>query len=119
MAILNLNQSALWESICRWSRKAGRSATRPVLMMWYIMRSKETSRADKMAICASLAYLVLPIDFLSARRLPIIGWFDEIASMAVLVKKMSKYVTPELEFRVEAQLDKWFPESLELDLLEG
>ena len=50
MAILNLDYNALWESICNWSRKTGRAATRPVLLMWYVMRSKDTPRKDKWAI---------------------------------------------------------------------
>ncbi len=118
MAILNLNYDALWESICNWSRKAGRSATRPVLLMWYVMRSKETSRADKWAIFGSLAYLILPFDILDSKRLPFIGWIDEVTSLAVLIQKMAKSITPEMESRAEAQLDKWFPEYTEYEIIE-
>ena len=109
MSILNIDYDALWESICKWSRKAGRTATRPVLLMWYVMRNKETPRKDKWAIFASLAYLVLPIDILDAKRIPIIGWLDEVASLAILIQKMAKHITPEIEAKVNDQLDKWFP----------
>lgn len=122
MAIINLDYNALWDSICNWSRKAGRSATRPVLLMWYVMRSKETPRKDKLAIFGSLAYLILPIDILDSKRLPIIGWLDEVASLAILVQKMSKYITPEMETRADSQLDKWFDSSsgyTEYELIEN
>ena len=113
MSILKLDYNALWDGICRWSLKAGRTATRPVLLMWYVMRSKETPRKDKWAIFASLAYLILPIDILDAKRIPIIGWLDEVTSLAILVQKMSKRITPEMENRAKAQLNKWFdPTSL-------
>lgn len=108
MGILKLDYNALWESISSWSLKAGRAATRPVLMMWYVMRSKETPRKDKWAIFGSLAYLVLPIDVLDAKRLPVIGWLDEVLSLAILVQKMAKYITPEIEAKVNEQLDRWF-----------
>lgn len=111
MAIFNLDYSALWESICDWSRKAGRTATRPVLLMWYVMRDKKTPLKDKWAIFGSLAYLILPIDLLDTKRLPIIGWLDEVASLALLIQKMAKYITPEMEWRADSQLDKWFPAS--------
>jgi len=118
MAIFKLDYDALWESICNWSRRAGRVAARPVLLMWYVMCSKDTPRKDKWAIFVSLAYLVLPIDILDAKRLPIIGWLDEVASLAVMVRKMSKRITPEMQGRADAQLDKWFPEYVEYELIE-
>lgn len=118
MAILNLNYNALWESVCSWSRKAGRAATRPALLMWYVLRSDKTPRADKLAIFTSLAYLVLPIDLLDAKRLPIIGWLDEVMSLALLVQKMSKYITPEMEARADKQLDEWFPEYVGYEAVE-
>lgn len=118
MAILKLDYNALWESICKWSRKAGRASTRPILIMWYVMRDKHTPRKDKWAIFASLAYLMLPIDILDAKRLPIIGWLDEVMSLALLLQKMSKYVTPEMEVRANRQLDKWFPEYTAYELIE-
>ena len=118
MAIFKLDYNALWESICRWSRKAGRTATRPVLLMWYVMRSKDTPRADKWAIFGSLTYLILPVDILDAKRLPIIGWLDEVTSLAVLVQKMSKHITPEIEAHADELLDKWFPEYVEYEMIE-
>ena len=77
------------------------------------MRSPATPRKDKLAIFASLAYLVLPIDVLDAKRLPIIGWLDEIVSVAVM-----KYITPEIQRKVNATLDKWFPEYVQYEIVE-
>ena len=71
----------------------GRAATRPILLLWYIMRSPATPRKDKLAIFASLTYLVLPIDVLDAKRLPIIGWLDEIVSVADDTKDGEIYYT--------------------------
>lgn len=74
-------------------------------------------RKDKWAIFGSLSYLILPIDILDAKRLPIIGWLDEVASLAILVQKMSKYITPEIEARVDEQLNKWFPEYTDYEMI--
>jgi uncharacterized membrane protein YkvA (DUF1232 family) len=118
MNIFRLNTDALWDGIRDWSLKAGRSAARPVLLMWYVMRSDKTPRKDKLAIFGSLAYLILPIDLLDAHRLPVVGWLDEAVSLAVLIRKMSKYITPETQAKVEAQLDKWFPEYTKYEIVE-
>lgn len=108
MAIFNIDYNALWTHIVNWSRNAGRTASRPVLLMWYVIRSKETPRADKWAIFSSLAYLFLPVGILNSKRLPIIGWLDEVVSLAILLQKMWKYITPEMEMKADEQLDKWF-----------
>lgn len=119
MSILKLDYSLLWNNICVWSHKVGRAATRPVLLLWYVMRSSETPRKDKLAIFASLAYLVLPIDILEAKRLPVIGWLDEIVSVAVMIQKMAKYITPEMQCRADEILDKWFPEYAYYEVVES
>jgi len=113
-----INYTALWSRISDYSRKAGRVTTRPVLLLYYVMMSKETSWKDKMLIFSTLSYIVLPIDILNARRLPIIGWFDEIASLSVTYQKMCKNITPEIEAKVDDILDRWFPEYMNYELIE-
>ncbi len=76
-------------------------------------------RTSGQSIIDSLAYLILPIDLLNSKRLPIIGWLDEVTSLAVLVQKTSKYITHEMEGRADAQLDRWFPEYTEYEMIEG
>ena len=104
-----INYAALLNRIGEYAIKAGRVTTRPVLLLYYVMKSKDTSRKDKLLILSTLSYLVLPIDILDAKRLPIIGWFDEIASLSVTYQKVCKNITPEIEVKVDAILDRWFP----------
>jgi len=61
-------------------------------------------------IVSALAYSVLPVDLLLAKGLPIIGWFDEIASLAVTCKKVCKYITPKIEMEVNNLLERWSSE---------
>ncbi len=55
------------------------------------------------------AYVILPVDLLSAKRIPIIGWMDEVASLSVAYEKMVSHITPEMERRADDTLDRWFP----------
>ena len=103
-----INYSALWDRIGKYARTAGRITTRPVLLLYYVMGSDETPWKDKLTIFGALAYLVFPVDLLDAKRLPIIGWLDEITSLAVAIQRMSKYITPGMEVRADAQLNEWF-----------
>ena len=62
-------------------------------------------------ILSTISYLVLPIDLISAKRLPFLGWIDEAFSLSVAYQKVSKNITPEIERRTDELLDKWFPEN--------
>ena len=114
-----INYSVLWNRIRDWARKAGRVSTRPVLLLFYVMTSKETPWRDRMLVLSAISYLVFPIDILDAKRLPIIGWFDEIASISVVYQKVCKHVTPEMEAKVAAILDRWFPEYTRYEIIES
>jgi len=108
--IFKINTEALWTKITDWSRKAGRAATCPVILLWYVMTSKDTPRSDKVLIFSALSYLVLPVDLIDAKRLPIIGWMDEVVSLTVAYQKVCRHITPEMQSKADRLLDKWFPE---------
>lgn len=113
-----INYDMLWERIRIYANKAGRASTRPLLLLYYVMRSKETPLADKWMLASAIAYVVLPIDLISAKRLPIIGWIDEVISLSVAYQKVCKHITPEMERKVDELLDKWFPEYTPYDMIE-
>ena len=105
-----INYDFLLEKIGDYARKAGRVTTKPVLILYYVMMSKDIPWKDKMMSLSTLSYIVFPIDILDAKRLPFIGWFDEVASLSVTFQKVRKNITPEIEMKVEDILDRWFPE---------
>jgi uncharacterized membrane protein YkvA (DUF1232 family) len=113
-----INYDVLWDRINTIAVKAGRTSTRPILLLYYVLVSKETPRADKLLILSTLSYLVLPIDILDAKRLPVIGWIDELGSIGITISKVRKHVTPEIEAKVDAILDKWFPQYTPYELIE-
>ena len=105
-----INYDILRNEIGTWARKVGRVSARPVILLYYVMTSKDTPRSEKLLLASAIAYVVLPLDLLSAKRLPIIGWIDEIVSLTVAYQKVCKYITPEMEQKADALLDKWFPD---------
>lgn len=98
MSTTFINCAVLWDRLSTFARKAGRTTMRPMLLLYYVMKSKETPKKDYLLIFSALSYLV--IDILDARRLPIIGWFDEVASISVAYQKVCKHITPEMEAKL-------------------
>ena len=105
-----INTKVLKEKLQEYATKVGRISARPLLLLYFIMVSKDTPKSDKLMILSTISYLILPVDLISAKRLPIIGWIDEAFSLSVVYQKMSKNITPEIEHKTDTLLDKWFPE---------
>ncbi len=105
-----MDTAVLKDKLQEYAIKVGRISARPLLMLYFIMVSKDTPRSEKLMILSTLSYLVFPIDLISAKRLPVIGWIDEAFSLSVAYQKVSKNITPEIERKTDALLDKWFPE---------
>ena len=79
-----IDYELLWEKITDYVKATSRTTARPVLLLYYVLRSPETPSSDKMLIVAALSYLVLPIDLISAKRLPIIGWGVRMGKWSIL-----------------------------------
>ena len=105
-----INTKVLPPKLQEYAMKVGRISARPLLLLYFIMVSKDTPKSDKLMILSTISYLILPVDLISAKRLPIIGWIDEAFSLSVVYQKVSKNITPEIERKTDALLDKWFPE---------
>lgn len=105
-----IDTAALKDKLQEYATKVGRISARPLLLLYFIMVSKDTSKSDKLMILSTISYLIFPVDLISAKRLPIIGWIDEAFSLSVAYQKVSKNITPEIERKTDALLDKWFPE---------
>ena len=105
-----IDTAVLKDKLQEYAIKVGRISARPLLLLYFIMVSKDTPKSDKLMILSTLSYLVFPIDLISAKRLPIIGWIDEAFSLSVAYQNVSKNITPEIERKTDALLDKWFPE---------
>ena len=105
-----IDTAVLKDKLHEYSVKVGRIITRPLLLLYFIMVSKDTPKSNKLMILSTISYLVFPVDLISAKRLPIIGWMDEVFSLSVAYQKVSKNITPEIERKTDELLDKWFPE---------
>jgi len=109
--ITNNDYVSIWDGMKSYAIKVGRVAARPVLLLYYVMRSEETPMKDKLTIFGALAYVILPVDLLNAKRLPIIGWIDEVVSLAVAYNRVKSSITPEIEQQVTNTLNNWFGEN--------
>ena len=49
-----IDYELLWEKITDYAKVTGRTTARPVLLLYYVLRSPETPSSDKMLFVAAL-----------------------------------------------------------------
>ena len=86
-----IDTAVLKDKLQEYAIKVGRISARPLLLLYFIMVSKDTPKSDKLMILSTLSYLMFPIDLISAKRLPIIGWIDEAFSLSVAYLTIALY----------------------------
>ena len=102
------NLPGLWERIKDSAKRLGRFTTKKALLMYYVLKSDRTPRSAKAIIYGALAYLILPINLISAKHHPILGWADEVAVIAIAYRKIKQHITPGMDQEAEETLNKWF-----------
>ena len=102
-----MDTSILLNNLGHYARRVGRTVGRPAVILYYVLADPATPKKDKYIVYAALAYLLLPIDLISAKRIPILGWADETAAIAFAYKRVKNNVTPDIEKMADELLDKW------------
>ena len=102
------NADQLLASIKEYAKKAGWATTKTLLELYYVMVDPNTPRTDKLLIGAAIAYQILLKDLLPKSKFGLLGFLDNIAVLAFAYQKVKGAVTPEIETKVNATLEKWF-----------
>lgn len=91
-----------------WALKAGRTAARPLLQFYYVMKDDETSTLDRILIYAAIFYIILPMDLIPSVIYKFLGVLDDGVAMLYVHKRIKEKITPEINDMVESTLDEWF-----------
>lgn len=91
--------------------KAGRTTTKMMLELFYVLKSPKTSTANKAIIVAALGYQSLPKDLLPRKKFGLFGFLDNGITLAVAYNRVKSSITPEIEQQVTNTLNIWFGEN--------
>ena len=106
--------STLWSNIEPYAKKAGRFATKPILLFYFVVTDSETSTLDKALIYGCIAYVVLPFSLIPRVVYRFLGVMDEAAAVVFVYSKIKDKITPAIETKVETLLDSWFGAEFEV-----
>lgn len=97
------------EKIAKVAKKAGGIIIYPVLLLFNLMKSPETSVKDKMLIIAPLAYFVLPTDLIPDFIMGA-GYVDDSLAVMKCLQSLSSSITPRIREEAKLQCESIFGE---------
>lgn len=106
--------ASLWQYILPYAKKAGRVATKPILLFYFVVTDSETSTLEKALIYGCIAYVVMPFSLLPRVIYRFLGIMDEAAAVLFVYSKIKDKITPAIETKVESTLDAWFGAEFEV-----
>ena len=97
-----------WDKIVLYSKKGGRAAVRPMLLLYYVMTEGNLSNTEKALVYAGIIYMAVPFDLLPRAVLNWVGVLDDVAVATWIFSRIDGGITPAVERMAEETLDKWF-----------
>ena len=101
------DESKLGSKLRRVARRAGSKLVYCVLLLYYVLRSKTVSRADKTKIYGALGYFLLPLDILPD-FIPLAGYTDDLTAVLWVLHTVWKNITPEIKSQAAVKTREWF-----------
>lgn len=95
------------DKLARVARRLGARIVYYAFVLYYALSSNAVSSRDRMIIIGALGYLILPLDLLPD-FLPLVGFTDDAAALALAVTKVIKNITPEVKAKAEAKVISLF-----------
>ena len=89
------SDAQLNEKLGKVAKKVGSAILYPVLLLYNLYKSPNTSAKDKLIIVAPLAYFILPVDLIPDAIVGL-GFADDGVAVMAALKSLASSMTPEI-----------------------
>jgi uncharacterized membrane protein YkvA (DUF1232 family) len=98
---------ALWNTLKRVARVAGRKTLTSALILFYCLKDKDTPTWAKGVIVGALGYLILPADLIPD-IIPGAGYGDDWGAIVAALATVAAYIKDEHKANAHAQVERIF-----------
>lgn len=103
--VKNFNEHSFFRKLARYALRLGRPVVEQLHALYFILRSDATPMRSKMLIVGALLYFISPIDVIPDILGPL-GFSDDIAVVAMVLKQVKEYMTDDIRDRAAAATAK-------------
>lgn len=100
-------ESAFKNKMRDFGSRLGSKALYPAVLLFNLLRDKNTPLEVRGVIVASLGYFICPLDFIPD-IVPVLGMTDDVGALTLAVQLVKQHITQELEDKTSDDLSKWF-----------
>ncbi len=97
------NEKRFWKKIGHIAKKVEASVLRPILLLYYTLKDGNVPIREKAYIIGALGYFIIPTDLIPD-FIAGLGYTDDLAVMAILLKQVKDNITPQIEKKVESKI---------------
>jgi len=102
-------EAGLWRKLTGIPASVGRGVAMQALLLYALLTDGDAPLWAKALIVGVLGYLILPFDAIPD-AIPVLGYTDDAAAMALVLHQLREYVTPAVRERAESLLPERFRE---------
>ena len=97
----SFSESKFWDKLAAFAKSAGLKVVASALLLFYVLKSEATPRADKAKIIGALGYFILPVDIIPD-FIPVAGWMDDAAVLGWIFTRCADEFKKYREFTTQS-----------------
>lgn len=101
------SESKFGAKLPKVAKKAGAKIVYCALLLYYVLKSPQVTKADKSKIYGALGYFILPLDLLPD-FIPFLGFTDDLSALIWALHTVWKNITPDIKSLAAAKTREWF-----------
>lgn len=103
----HFSENGFWRKVSGLPGRIGRDVVLMALTLYALLEDLETPLWAKALAAAALGYLICPVDAVPD-CVPFVGYSDDAAAMALLLRQLGAHVTPRIARRAEELMPERF-----------
>lgn len=97
---------SLKRKLARTAKSLARVVLEQLLVLFHVMKDRDTPLRAKMIVASALGYFILPLDFIPDWIIGA-GYTDDAAAIAAALAAVGAHIKPEHKTKAKAQAERW------------